>query len=256
MPIDKKVRKQVTDLVSNTLKLLDKSGRNSEYYTQFFNSMSDEEFKKWMKKFAEDDRQYIILQIKAFDKSKEPSLDDIEKAAKYLGIELDEYVYLPFLNPGKSPTKTQYKVPVGYLHMKRMQQMLSKKNVFSIDTNQRNMKTNQVTGESKAGRISDVETMSLLANNCENALKELLGPRADDSAMKESMIKNINRDGYVSLNDLKSDTKDKQTLNTVDVYMLGCGLKSDLITPTNLFRKTIDDKVTKELSGERYKQTV
>lgn len=253
MPIDKKVKKQVIDLVSSTLAILDKSGRNSKFYEEFFNSMNDEAFKKWLKAFAEDDGQYIILQIKAFEKDKEPSLDDIEKAAKHLGIELDEYVYLPFMNPGKPPIRTQYKVPVGYLHMKRMQQMLSKKNVFTIDMNQRNMKTNQVTSESKSGRVSDSEMFSLLANDCDNALKELLGPRADSNDMKEQMIGAINRDGYVSLKDLKSDIKNKQTLNTVDVYLMGSGLKSDLITPTNLLRKTIDDKTTRELSGEKYK---
>lgn len=137
--------------------------------------------------------------------------------------------------------------------MKRMQQMLSKKNVFTIDMNQRNMKTNQVTAESKSGRISDVECMSLIANDCDNVLKEVFGGRSDDSVAKEEMIKRINRDGYVSLKDLPSDVKNKQTLNTVDVYFLGSGLKSDLITPTNLLRKTIDDKTTRELSGEKYK---
>ena len=63
-----------------------------------------------------------------------------------------------------------------------------------------------------------------------NTLKELNGPRSDDMVMKQQMLQDIALNGYVSLNDLDSDVMNKTTLNTVNVFLLGMGLDSDLVT--------------------------
>ena len=63
-----------------------------------------------------------------------------------------------------------------------------------------------------------------------NTLKELNGPRADDLVMKQQMNQSINTKGYVSLSDLDDRIENKTTLNTVDTYFLGMGLKTDLVT--------------------------
>jgi hypothetical protein len=67
-------------------------------------------------------------------------------------------------------------------------------------------------------------------------------PRADDMVAKEEMYAAIAQKGYVSLNELTNNVDNKVTLNTLDVYLIGCGIKSDLITRGSYLRKTINSK--------------
>ena len=73
-------------------------------------------------------------------------------------------------------------------------------------------------------------------------LKELNGPRADDPVMKQQMYTAINNKGYVTLDDMESDTANKTTLNTVDVYLLGMGINSDLVTKGLMTKKTLNEE--------------
>ena len=47
--------------------------------------------------------------------------------------------------------------------------------------------------------------------------------------------------GYVSLDDMESNPENKTTLNTIDVYLLGMGLNSDLITRGLMTNKTLKE---------------
>ena len=78
--------------------------------------------------------------------------------------------------------------------------------------------------------------------------------RADDMGAKQEMLKNINRDGFVSINDLPSDVKDKQALNTLDVFFLGAGIVTDLITPGLALRSTLDDVQIKQKIDSKHIQ--
>ena len=73
-------------------------------------------------------------------------------------------------------------------------------------------------------------------------LKELNGPRADDLVMKQQMYTAINTKGFLSLDDMESDTANKTTLNTVDTYLLGMGLNSDLVTKGLMLKKTLNEE--------------
>lgn len=50
----------------------------------------------------------------------------------------------------------------------------------------------------------------------DSALKEFLGPRADNKDSKIEMYQRISEDGYLSLNDLSNNIESSQTINTVD----------------------------------------
>ena len=70
----------------------------------------------------------------------------------------------------------------------------------------------------------------LVAGNMFNVLRELNSARADDNVMKEEMLKEIALNGAVRLEDLTDNIENKTALNTTDVYFLGMGLKTDLVT--------------------------
>lgn len=242
-------RKKFMKMLLDTFNLLDPSGDNAKKYEKFFSSMSDDQFDKYIHKFFADDSQQFYLEIVEY--MRDIKYENIEKAAKYLGVPLYETVYLPHINHDlENVTVTPEKVPVGYIHEKRMMQTLEKKNSGSTSNTQRNPLTGQVTGDDKNGRNSDVETYSLLATGAEYALKEFLGPRADDEVARNEMATAIAKNGYVSMKDLTNDKANKTSLNTLNIYFLMQGFKTNLIGSGNLLPKPKNEERSQALTDK------
>jgi hypothetical protein len=138
---------------------------------------------------------------------------------------------------------TKEPVPVGYLNIKRTQQTVSKKNGISTNIDQRSALTAQVTGADKNGRESDLENTMLACLGMEATLRELNGPRADDLVMKNQMLHDIALNGYTRLEDMDDDPSNKTTLNTVNVFLLGMGLESDLVTKGLMLNSTLKEEL-------------
>lgn len=138
--------------------------------------------------------------------------------------------------------------------MKRLQQVLSKKNTMSTDITSRNSKTNQVTSHDKSGRVSDSENYALTAINAEYALKEYMGARSDNSHMKQQMFKQIQQQGYTRLADYEDRMEDKVALNLLDVYFTGAGIMSDLVTPGLATTYTLQNKKVKGQIKNKYEK--
>ena len=236
-------RKKAENLIYKVISSLDKSNENTNYYKSLFGKMMDEQFKRYIKKMENDEDENFFIEV--LPNKNEPTLKDIKEALNILNVPLDEYVYYRHDGHEKDPIRTRYKVPVGYLIIKRVQQFLSKKNTYSLDISQRSMKTNQVTGKSKISRISDGDNNALSAIGADFALKEFMGPRADSSDAKIDMYRDISLYGYVYQKDLSNNLNEKQTLNTVNVYLTGAGFETDLLEP---LPKSVTDDMYKEIS--------
>ena len=245
-------RKEIEDLIIKTMSILDSTEYNANKYKDLFKGMSDKEFDEHMKKFLNDEEENFYLEVVPFAPDT-LSLESVKQAADFLDIPLNEYIYMPYANPEGEPLRSQYPVPVGYLHLKRMQQILSKKNSFTTNIEHRSAKLGQVVSDDKAGIISDNDNFSLVTIGAENALKEFLSARADDMNMKSDMYRLIERDGYFKLADLHSDVNNKQAINTLDVYFVGSGIKTDLITSSLILSKTLDNKDMKTSLKDTYK---
>lgn len=238
MAITKEKRKKMEKLIYDTFSALDPSGVNTEKYKSMFKDMTDSQFDSFFKKYFNSD-SYMILDIVEYER--ELKLENVEKAAKLLGVPLTERLIMPNLNHDKEhPIVTKYEVPVGYLHIKRLQQMLSKKNSTSTDISSRSPTTGQVINADKNARNSDQENIAMITTGVDAPIRELLGGRADNMAAKTAMYSEIAKKGYVSLSELPNDPSSKTTLNTLDVYFLGMGIKTDLLTNTLELPKTLD----------------
>ena len=77
----------------------------------------------------------------------------------------------------------------------------------------------------------------------ENTLRELNGARADDLVMKNQMLQDIAMNGYTRLADMEDDPVNKTTLNTVNVFLLGMGLNSDLVTSGLMLKDTLKEEL-------------
>lgn len=231
-------RKKFMKTVTDTMNLLDPSGKNAQLYKDKFSKMSDKQFDEWMKAFKKNDKSNFYLEIIEFDR--ELKLENIEKAAKYLNIPLYEYICVPYVNgPDGEAIVTPTPCPVGYIHIKRMPQSVHHKNAGSTSNSKRNTKTGQVTGEDKNGRTTDVETFAMTTYGADACLKELMGFRADDMAAKKQAYAAIERDGFVQLSDLQSNQTDKVAINTLDAYYTAMGFKTNIVYGGNMISSPV-----------------
>ena len=246
-------RTQIEQIIYKVFDNLDSTGYNTKMYKEKFKKMNNKQFKDFINNPDED----FFLEVEHFTKNN-LKLADIEKAASVINVPLQEYIYLPFENEAdpSNPIKSLVPVCVGYIHVKRVQQILSKKNSFSINIESRNMKTNQITSSDKNGRVSDSDNFVLMAINANYAAKEFLAPRADDMVMKQKMIAEISQKGYVQLKDLPDSIDNKQSLNLLDVYFMGASLKTNLTSSGLAFRRTLKNKQIKTLASKKYEDKV
>lgn len=233
-------RKEIEQLIYDVFDAIDPSGTNTQKYRSHFEGMTDTEFEKFMRSFLKNDEEQFILDIVEFEH--DLSMDKCEKAAKVLGIPLMEYVYMPWLTMDKeNVVVSKEKCLVGYINVKRPQQMVHKKNGISISNTKISALTNQVVDHDKNARDSDIEASMLVALGADEILKELHGPRADDPVMKREMNQSIATKGYVSLEDLTNSPTNKVTLNTINTFLLSMGLKSDIVTDSYILPKTSEE---------------
>lgn len=231
--INKNKRTTMENLIYDFFNLYDPSGRNTEYYKNKFGAMTDEEFDKFFKVLFKQDFPYITATMVDYENPIE--MKNIEKAADFLKVPIFERVVIPYASDDpNNPIITKHECLVGYLNLKRMQQINFKKLGLSTDTGERNMLTGQVTGHDKNSRNSDAETTSLLTIGAHESLKEFMSARADDMVMKREMNQKIMKDGYVSLQDLTDEPQNKTALNTTAAFFIGSGLATDLISPVFL----------------------
>lgn len=235
-------RKKIEALVYKVFDQLDKTKANTKKYRDFFNKMTDKEFDTWAKKFLESNDN---LQLEILPWKNEPSMDDIQACAKSIGLPLEEYVYFRHEgdkdeNGERKVVRSRDKCCVGYISVRRLQQILSKKNSYTTDISKRNSLTNTVTGDSQVARSGDAETNSLVTLGCDLSNKELLGFRADDANAKTLAYQLIARDGYVKMKDLEQveDISSKATLNTLSAYLTSVGIHNDLLGDDLLLQAT------------------
>lgn len=221
-------RKSVMKYLDKLFDTLDPSGANSKLYHDKFDNMTDAQFDAYFKRFLNDDKQNLYLEIVEYER--DLTMENIEACAEMIKVPLFERVAFPYLTGDKSNVVVSKEpVPVGYIHEKRMPQTLMKKSAASIKIDKRNPKTGQVVGDDKNARNSDSEVYSLATLGAKEALREFLGSRADDMVAKNEMYSEIAKNGYTSLDDLTDSPENKIALNTFDVYFLMQGLRTNMV---------------------------
>lgn len=231
-------RKKMEDLIYRFFSAMDDSGVNTRHYKDLFSSMTDKQFDNYFKLLFKNDSAFLRLDV--VDYERPLTMDEIEKASKVLNIPLFEKVAMPHTNMDKDhPIVTKEPVPVGYIIIKRTQQTVQKKNGISTNIDQRSPITGQAIAADKNGRSSDLENTMLVSMGLDNTLRELNGPRSDDMVMKNKMLHDIALNGYAKISDMESLPENKTSLNTTDVYFLGMGIKSDLVTKGLMLSSTI-----------------
>ena len=203
-----------------------KNGFNANQYKIYFESLSDKEFDKFMDRLSNEEWFNLYYEMNLSDKSKCPNMNKLKKIMDKYKIPMTEYVAYPYKSPdGANPPISNTPVPVLYETVRPLQQLLSKKADYSSDRDHVNLLTGQVTGSSKSSTFSNMQTAALCTSNQQDKIKELLGPRADDPVSKKKMLDQIAETGEFDINSIPIRTKDKQSLETLRVFMIGAGLR-------------------------------
>lgn len=218
-----KKRQEAESLIYRVLDAADITKTNSDYYKKLFSKMNDEEFEQFCRRRLPFRFHQEIFKI-------EPKMYEIIEAFKVLDKPLLEKVKVPhyYVNSEGVPVETQ-ECLVIYIHLKRMKQMLTKKNSTAIDIDKRDMRTGLLTGSDKGGKETDREFESLAVMGLEYTMDEYARPKADAMAAMAQMSNTIMNKGYVSVNDLDIARDDSIAKNTLNVYLLGAHIASNLV---------------------------
>ncbi len=218
-----KQREQAEELIYKIFDTVDKTHTNSDYYKQLFANMSDKDFEEFCKR-----RLPFRFHTKAFNV--EPKMYDIIDAFKVLNKPLMEKVKLPYvyINSKGEPIETA-ECMVLYIHLKRMKQMLTKKNHTSIHNDDRNTKTGLLGGHDKGGKETDREFESLATMGLDYTMDEFARSRADAMDAKSQMSAAILSKGYVEDKDIFLAKNDSIAKNLLNSYLIGAHIHSNLI---------------------------
>ena len=225
--MDKKKRQEIESLVISSMDILDKSKINSDYYKELFARMSDAQFEKFIAKRFPFKFHYKPSVV-------EPSMDDATKVLHYIGVPLMEKVYEPnvYINKDGVPVNTKEALVV-YIHHKPVQQFITKKNKWSIDTANRDMKTGRLVGADKGAVTSDREFESMAVQGMDATMREFYTIKADAMSAKNLANNIIGSTGMLRLEDVPIDREDSLSKILMNVYMIGAHINSNILNEGN-----------------------
>ena len=218
-----KQRQQAEELIYKIYDTVDPSKTNSDYYRKIFATMNDDDFVKFCKRRLPFRFHNSVFKV-------EPKMYEIIDAFKVLNKPLLEKVKLPYVykNAKGEPVETQ-ECMVIYIHLKRMKQMLTKKNNNAMSIDNRDMKSGRLIGEDKGGQETDREFESLATMGLDWTMDEFARPKADALAAATQMSNTILTNGFVSDKDIQVSSDDSLGKNMLNTYLLGAHIASNLV---------------------------
>ena len=232
-------RQEVENLIYKIFDTIDKTHSNSDYYRAIFKDMNNDQFYNFFKRrlplrFHQDEFRIV------------PKMYEIVEAFKILDKPLFEKVNLPYVYEDKNgkPIQSQ-EAMVIVIHIKRMKQMLSKKNNSSMHVEKRDMRTGLLNQEDKAAKESDREFESLASYGLDETIDEFRSVKADAMQASAEMIATIASKGSVSQNDYVLTKQDGIARNLLNVYLIGAGIHSNLIDADYMTPYTARNKMAK-----------
>lgn len=237
-------RKEITNLIDKLYNHLDPTKKNTKKFHELVDKMSDEQFIKYFTKLVNDPKKHLYVEFEAF--VNEPNLELVlEAEKKIVGEEYChtfDYLVFPHLSEDKSkPYVTKYKIFNGYINMRRVQQIVNHKNHVPTNVEKRDARTGQVTQESKASRVSDVELYGMIVQGVDDVIREMYGPRGGDLVMKDEMALQIAQSGTCNLKEMTNSKFNKVSLNTINTIYTAAGLETDLLTKHGILPRTLAD---------------
>lgn len=211
------------------LKYLDKivSGKkNTILYKELFDSMTNEEFDKFMTSLKDGTGNLSIV-VPQGDESIKCSVENNYKIAEELGVK-----FFQKLEMGENDGIPAYKTTIDYMIVKlpirRAAQLLSKKISLSEHDNKIDPLTGQVISESRSSKLTYPELQVLLGQGFNVGLRELMKIRGGDIGIGNALSKVLYDKGTVTQAELEMYSTGVQSTKTLKVYLNGAHIKNTL----------------------------
>jgi len=186
-------RKDIEKFILDSLKAIDKTGKNVELYKQTFAKMTSKEFDAWMLSIKNEEAYVNIVIPPLSDVEKAVTVENNIKVGKKLGVKLFQKITFD-----KDGISSNIKSLVGYGMFRRTRQTKIKSIAVHKDSKSRNALTNESSGKSKGTRITLPEADILLGHSLKHTMKEFLNSRGGDLGANVSMVSEIAKKGSVS----------------------------------------------------------
>lgn len=233
-------RLEVETLIYKVFDKVDPTHTNSDYYKELFSKMDNDQFYKFFERRLPLRFHQDVFKIA-------PKMYDIDDAFKnILHKPLLEKVNLPHVYRDQNGKAVQsQECMVLFINIKRMKQMISKKNNASMRTAKRDMKTGLLLQEDKGAKETDREFESLASYGLNETMDEFRTVKADAMQASAEMLATIADKGSVSQNDYAVTRVDGLARNMLNVYLLGAGVYSSLVDKEYMTPLTAKNKQQK-----------
>ena len=221
-----KNRKKTESLIIKYIDKIAPGGSNKKLYQEFFKSMSDKDFDRFMNNLK--NRKYTLQVIVPNTSDIKLDIETNFKLAKELGYDFFQYLIVKN-DRGMPPYKTPNKYGVISLPLRRAAQLLTKK--ISIPQNDKviDLSTGQVTSKSKGSKLTMPEIQVLSGMGFDESLKELMKIRGGDIGAKNALSTLLYKQGSASQKVIDQYATGVESTKTLATYF-----KSSHIRPENL----------------------
>ena len=219
-------RKAVEDFIIGYIKRIVTGDQNVNLYRDMFHRMDDTEFKQFMEDLR-DSKKHLSIIIPNGMKGIKTDIKNNMKIAKELGF--DFYQRLKITGSGTVPDYiTPNKYLVIKLPVKRASQLLSKKVSIPKDNKARDLLTGQVTGDSRAAKLTTPEVQILLGLGLDSSIKEIMKFRGGDLGAGTALNNDIMRYGTGSQSNASQQSTGVVSTKTLKQYFQAMHIRSTL----------------------------
>lgn len=220
-----KNRKAMVDLACKVTDLMDPSGHNTKVMRARLGSCTDKEFDYYMA-MLKDGKE--VLSIETPNMIVTLHYENIEKAAKFLGVEFFHHLHIK-----DSATGVEYITPekamILELPFRRLQQTIYEK--LSVPTSDRKIDgfTGQVTGDDRSSSITQPEIQALDAQGFKSVLEEFVVAKGGNINAYAKMKQSLEETGEATLADSIDPASVSRSTAILDAYLLSMGYESNLL---------------------------
>jgi len=219
-------RKDTEEFILNYIAKVVTGDENISLYRDLFKSMTNEQFDKFMVDLR-DKKTTLGVIIPNGSKTIKVSIENNLKLAKELNF--DFFQHLQVSANGNIPAyTTPNKYMVMRLPIRRAAQLLSKKISIPEDSKSIDSLTGQVTGKSKASKLTLPEVQILLGLGLNDSIKELMKIRGGDLGASNAHDAMLYKQGYATQAEIEKYSTKVVSTKTLKSYLNGMHIRSTL----------------------------
>lgn len=216
------------DFENMVIKYIDKiipGSNNKKLYEGLFKSLTDSEFKQFVKDLENNKLHLVFISPNYSDKNL--SVENNLKIAKELGHDFFQKVWI-----GPTNTEPKYLTNIKFLvydlPIRRTAQITMKKINIPENNNTMDLLTGQPTGASKGSKLTYPEIQILMGGGFENTLAELLKNRGGDIGSNNAMNALLIQNGSASQEVANRYATGVESTKTLNNYLKAMHIASNI----------------------------